>query len=86
MLLAFVGLFGCGFSDFAAAQNAIGGPKKPAVVGGPVKQTVIGGPAKQGSPVVTAKVVTANRSAPVAVSSAPQVKCTGRCDVKGLHR
>jgi hypothetical protein len=89
MLLALAGLFGFGLCNFAVAQNAVGGPKKPAVVGGPVKPVVIGGPAKPAvvaAPVKpVAPVLAANKPAPVVVPSTPQAKCVGHCDAKGIH-
>ena len=56
------------FSDVASAQNAVGGPKKPAVVGGATRQT---------SPVVPA-----NKGGSTTVSA--PAKCpTGSCVAKG---
>lgn len=99
MLLALAGLFGFGLCDLAVAQNAVGGPKKPAVVGGPVKPIVVGGPAKPAGlggpakPAVVAgpakpvtPVVAANKGGPAVAPAALQVKCTGHCDAKGVHR
>jgi hypothetical protein len=89
MLFALVGLFGCGLCNLAVAQNAVGGPKKPAIVGGPVKPVAIGGPAKPAvvaAPVKkVAPVVAANKPAPVVVPAAAQPKCSGHCDAKGIH-
>jgi hypothetical protein len=62
--LIILGLAGGAFCGPAFAQNAVGGPKKPAVVGGPVKQA---------SPVVPSP---RGGSANVPPPAAPP-KCTG---------